>query len=241
MFGRSKSERCSAEDEQPSPRTLVLPDLPDEEETAGEPLAYVGPPRTRSRRRRIAAAAAAIALAAVMAGGGSLGAYSFSGSAPASGHHAFGGVVLTPAFLAHLRSASATAKPAPAKKPKSPKQAASAARTRSVVRAARAALLVEYRIDDDSGNGFTAEVDVTNNGSAPVTTWVLVLTLPGDHFMSWWNASGQASDGILLLTQPTWQGPVTGHGGRLRVYLNVSGERGTPTACSVNGVKCGRA
>jgi hypothetical protein len=236
MFGRSKSERCSAEDEQPSPQTQVLPDLPDEE----EPLAYAGPPHTRSLRRRIAAAAAAIALAAVMAGGGLLGAYSLSGNAPASGHHAFGGVVLTPAFLAHLRSASTPAKPAPAKSQKSPKKPAPA-RTRSLVRAARAALVVKYRIDDDSGNGFTAEVDVTNDGSAPVTTWELVLALPGDHFTSWWNASGQASNGILLLTQPDWQGPVAGHGGRLRVYLNVTGDRGTPAVCSVNGIRCGRA
>jgi hypothetical protein len=229
MFGRGKSEQRHVEDE--------LLDLPVEEEAAGEPLADVSPPRTRSLRRRVAAAAAAVALAAVMAGGGSLGAYSLAGHGAGSGHRAFGGVVLTPGFLAHLRSAGTPAKPAPRKSPKAT-PTRPVARTRSVAPKPAPALVVKYRIDDDWGSGFTAEVDVTNNGSAPVTRWELVLSLPDDHFTSWWDVSGQASNGILLLTQPSWQGPVAGHGGKLRVYLNVNGKRATPAACSVNGIKC---
>lgn len=239
MFGRIKSaERCRAGDEQPSEQTLALLEQPREDDTSGEPLADVDPPRTRSVRRRVAAAVAAIMLAVVMAGGGLLGAYSLSGSAS---HHAFDGVTLTPAILAHLRTAGAPVKP---------KATPVHTRTRRVAPARSAAakpspaavpLVVKYRIDDHSGNGFTAEVDITNNRSAAIATWDLMLALPGDQITSWWNSGRQAGTGLLLLNQPSGPGPVAGHGGVLRVYLNVSGKRVTPTVCSVNGIKCGRA
>ncbi|MGD0554389.1 MAG: cellulose binding domain-containing protein [Streptosporangiaceae bacterium] len=228
MFGRIKSEQCRAGDEQPSSQPLALLDHPHEDETSGEPLADVDPPRTRSLRRRLAAAVAAIVLAVVMAGGGLLGAFSLSSSA---GHRAFDGVTLTPAVLGHLRTAGAPVKPKA--KPVHAGRVAAARRAP----AKPSPLVVRYRIDDDSGNGFTAEVDITNNGSAAIAKWDLVLALPGDQITSWWNSGS----GIALLTQPSWQGPVAGHGGVLRVYLNVTGKRTTPAACSVNGIKCGRA
>ncbi len=236
MFGRIKSERCRADDEQSSERALALLDH-REDEPSGEPLAEVDPPRTRSVRRRVAAAVAAIVLAVVMAGGGLLGAYSLSGS---SSHRAFDGVTLTPPILSHLRTAGAPVKPKATPVHTPAGRAAPARRAAAKPRPAAVPLVVRYRIDDHSGNGFTAEVDITNNGSAAIATWDLVLALPGDQITSWWNSGRQAGTGLLLLTQPSGPGPVAGHGGVLRVYLNISGKRVTPAACSVNGIKCGR-
>jgi cellulase/cellobiase CelA1 len=100
-------------------------------------------------------------------------------------------------------------------------------------------IVVTFRIDNNWGSGFTAEIDVTNNRSTPISGWEIVVALPQDQFTGWWNAAGHMSNGILLLTPESWQGPVAAHGGTLRVYFNVNGSQTTPVGCAFNGIACG--
>jgi cellulase/cellobiase CelA1 len=46
-------------------------------------------------------------------------------------------------------------------------------------------IVVTFRIDNNWGSGFTAEIDVTNNRSTPISGWEIVVALPQDQFTGW--------------------------------------------------------
>jgi cellulose binding protein with CBM2 domain len=229
-------------------QTQLLLDLSYAEEVPLEPLGLVGRSHARKPRRRIVAIVAAAVLVAVTILGTSLGVQSLLSGGSARNPNAFHGAIALPKFP----SASPMAKRVPARHPKprpkpSPRTVAPTHTARPAPAPtvsptpAPAPIVVTFRIDNNWGSGFTAEVDVTNNESTPIWGWQIVVALPQDQFTGWWNANGHASNGILLLTQPPWQGPVAAHGGTLRVYFNVNGWQTTPTACAFNGITCGLA
>lgn len=100
------------------------------------------------------------------------------------------------------------------------------------------AIAVSYKVDSNWGNGFQAEVDVTNNTSKAIPDWQIVVSMPRDQFTGWWNASGYANNGVLLLSPPSWVKSVKPDGGTWRVYFNANGTQTKPTACAFNGVAC---
>jgi len=100
------------------------------------------------------------------------------------------------------------------------------------------AIVVTYKVNSDWGNGFQGVVTVTNNGSSTISGWQIVVALPEDQFTGWWNATGHANNGVLLLNQPSWGGQLAPHGGTWSVYFNANGAQTTPTACAFNGVTC---
>ncbi len=100
------------------------------------------------------------------------------------------------------------------------------------------AVVVRYTVVSRWAYGFQAEVDVANDGPAPVSGWQIVVALPQDQITSFTNASGYVSHHILLL-QPASSSPSIAPGGSLRVSFTAQGSETTPELCAFDNVACG--
>jgi len=100
-------------------------------------------------------------------------------------------------------------------------------------------VVVRYLVDSRRAGGFEGQIHVVNNGTQPIAGWQIVIALPGDTVTSIRNASGFASNQILLL-QPAEAGQVVPPGGgTLDVFFAADGTETTPAACAFNGILCG--
>lgn len=223
--------------------TLILLDQPTADGMPGAPIGTATPPHRERRPRRFpdrreVAIAAAVLVAIVVAGGSVV--LQSRASAPQGG--AAPNVAVVPSFAQY--GSGHTASPAPARTSRAHHTSRPPAPTVQVTSSATQgppppALVVTYRLDSQGDGGFQAEVDVTNNGSQPISGWQIVVALPEDTFQSWWNATGYVSNHILLLYQPASSGPIPADGGTLRVYFVASGPQTTPVVCGFNGTSCG--
>lgn len=100
------------------------------------------------------------------------------------------------------------------------------------------AVTVRYAVDEQVGNSFEAEVDVTNDESWAISGWQIIVALPGDLVTELANATGYESNHILLL-QPLSSGSAVAPGATLRVYFIVEGNRTAPALCAFDNVVCG--
>lgn len=104
--------------------------------------------------------------------------------------------------------------------------------------AAAPTVVVTYRIDSHWGDGFQAEIEVVNNTSEPISDWQMAVALEDDTFTSWWNATGFVSNGILLLSPTSLEGPIAADGGTLQVFFVVRGFQTTPNDCGFQDYDC---
>jgi hypothetical protein len=65
-----------------------------------------------------------------------------------------------------------------------------------------------------------------------------VVALPDDQVLSFSNASGFVSNGILLLQPGPGGQPVPPGGGTLNVFFAAEGPETSPQACAFNEVLC---
>lgn len=88
--------------------------------------------------------------------------------------------------------------------------------------------------------GFTANVTVTNNGSAPVDGWRLGFTLPsGQSVVHAWNASVAPSSGAVTATGPADSPRIAAGGSRTFGFQGTySGSFAQPDAFLLNGTAC---
>lgn len=121
----------------------------------------------------------------------------------------------------------------PAVAPPTPTAAASPAAT-----GGQLAATVTYAVVAQLGVFFEAEVEVTNDGSSPISDWRLVVDLPGDRITRVANATGYWSSGFALL-QPASPGSAIYPGATLRVYLDALGTQTVPEFCTFDTVNCG--
>jgi hypothetical protein len=98
--------------------------------------------------------------------------------------------------------------------------------------------VARYLVTSQGPGGFQGEVQVTNNGSRPIADWRIVVALPFDRVLSFSNASGFASNGILLLQPGPGAEPVQPGGGTLRVFFVAEGGQTVPQACAFNQTVC---
>jgi hypothetical protein len=117
---------------------------------------------------------------------------------------------------------AATSSPAPSAPPSPPAGAAT----------------VTYALDQRWPGGFMGHFTIVNNGSAPVSGWVLAAALPGDHIDSVWNASYRSDGTTLTLTPAPWL-PDIPPGASQSAYFTASGTTAWPTACTFNSQSCG--
>src|SRR6266566_4691975 len=111
--------------------------------------------------------------------------------------------------------------------PRSPRQARPAPK-----------VVVRYLVDRQWPGGFQGQVQVVNNGAQPIADWQVVVALPDDTVTSIRNASGCASDHILLL-RPASTAQVVRPGGTMDVFFVAAGAETAPEACAFNGTLCG--
>lgn len=101
-----------------------------------------------------------------------------------------------------------------------------------------AGITVTYQVVRRWYTGFEGEVSVVNDEPSSISGWTMAIGLPDDTFTSWWNATGYMSNGILVLSQPSWAGPIAADGGTLHVFFIASGQETTPTDCGFNTQDC---
>jgi hypothetical protein len=101
------------------------------------------------------------------------------------------------------------------------------------------AVVVRYLVTSQGPGGFQGEVRVTNNGARAIADWRIVIALPSDQVLSFSNASGFFSNGILLLQPGPGAQPVRPGGGTLNVFFVAEGGQTVPQACAFNETVCG--
>ncbi|MFI5531798.1 glycoside hydrolase family 48 protein [Kitasatospora sp. NPDC051853] len=99
---------------------------------------------------------------------------------------------------------------------------------------------VDYSVND-WGSGFTANVKVTNLGTAPVNGWTLGYAYTGNQTLSGtgWNGTWSQSGKTVTVTAPAWATTIPA-GGNATAGANFaySGTNTAPTAFTVNGTPC---
>lgn len=103
---------------------------------------------------------------------------------------------------------------------------------------AATACTVVYQANQWS-TGFTADVQVTNSGSA-VTSWTLSWTFPGDQVVTTaWNATVTQSGKSVTAANASWNGTLaTGATADFGFQGTQSASHTTPTDFAFNGVSC---
>ncbi|MFG3514433.1 GH12 family glycosyl hydrolase domain-containing protein [Streptomyces bobili] len=98
---------------------------------------------------------------------------------------------------------------------------------------------VTYATNVWSG-GFTADVTVTNTGSAPVDPWKLAFTLPsGQRITNAWNAGVTPSTGAVTATPLAHNARIApGSGQTFGFQGTYSGSFSRPAGFSLNGTAC---
>ncbi|MEU8664974.1 cellulose binding domain-containing protein [Actinoplanes philippinensis] len=90
------------------------------------------------------------------------------------------------------------------------------------------------------GSGLTADITVTNTGSAAVNGWSVAFTLaPGQAVTSGWNATYAPSSGRVVATNVAYNAVVApGASVSFGFQATHTGNSGAPTAYTLNGATC---
>ena len=102
-----------------------------------------------------------------------------------------------------------------------------------------ATVSVRYLVASQGPGGFQGEVQITNNTAQAIAGWQLVIALQDDDVVSFTNATGYVSNGILLLSPANGAQVVPPNGGTLAVFFVAEGTQTIPDACAFNGISCG--
>ncbi|MEV1334025.1 cellulose binding domain-containing protein [Micromonospora costi] len=91
--------------------------------------------------------------------------------------------------------------------------------------------------------GFTADVRITNTGSAPVDGWTVTYDLPaGQRVTNAWNATVTQSGPTVTARNLSWNGTLAPGGTASFGYQGtLSGAYRSPTSFTLNGAPCSRS
>jgi hypothetical protein len=134
----------------------------------------------------------------------------------------------------HDPKPSVVATPAPTRRPSarptSPRPGSSGGRGGGVA--------VNYIVSGQSAESFLGQVQVTNLGAKPIAGWRIAVALTGDIAVSYSNARGYQSNGVISLHPVNAAEVVPAHG-TLSVYFLMDGTQTQPLTCAFNGIACG--
>ncbi|SDO85382.1 cellulose binding domain-containing protein [Actinacidiphila guanduensis] len=103
---------------------------------------------------------------------------------------------------------------------------------------------VSYRLTAGWGNGFNADVNVTNTGPAPITGWTLAFSFPpgtDESVTGFWNAQLAQSGRTVTATPVDWNGTLAANGGNSADFGFTGANSGAyppPTVFTLNGTVC---
>jgi len=92
-------------------------------------------------------------------------------------------------------------------------------------------------------NGFTADVQITNNGSSTINGWTLTYNLPsGQQITSSWNATVTQSGSAVTAKNLNYNGTLAPGASTAFGYQGtLNGTYSSPTSFTLNGVACARS
>ncbi|GGL89260.1 MULTISPECIES: GH12 family glycosyl hydrolase domain-containing protein [Micromonospora] len=92
-------------------------------------------------------------------------------------------------------------------------------------------------------NGFTADVQITNNGTSTINGWTLTYPLPsGQQVSNAWNATVSQSGSTVTARNISHNGTIAPGGTASFGYQGtLSGAYSSPTSFSLNGTACSRS
>ncbi|MFE9188220.1 cellulase family glycosylhydrolase [Micromonospora sp. NPDC007208] len=94
-----------------------------------------------------------------------------------------------------------------------------------------------FAVTNNWGNGYQGQVTVTNDTSAPITSWRVEFDLPSSSTVSQsWNAQQTTSGSHYTFANVSWNGTLAAGASTSFGFL-VNGT-GTPLNCTVNGASC---
>ncbi len=98
---------------------------------------------------------------------------------------------------------------------------------------------VDYAVNPWN-TGLTAQVTITNTGTAPISGWSLVFTLPGGQTITGgWNASYAPSSGQVTASPVTHNATINPAGtAGFGFQATHTGNTGEPTSFTLNGTAC---
>ncbi len=100
---------------------------------------------------------------------------------------------------------------------------------------------VAYKLDNDWGNGFEAEVAISNIGSTPINGWKVSWTWPGNQQMTQsWNATYVQTANSVTLTNMSYNPAIAAGAAQSGIgFLGTyTGSNPAPTVFFVNGARC---
>lgn len=88
--------------------------------------------------------------------------------------------------------------------------------------------------------GLTADLTITNTGSAPISSWTLAFTLPaGQSITSGWNATYSPDSGRITAANAPYNGGIApGASVTIGFQAAHSGDQSGPSAFALNGASC---
>ena len=102
---------------------------------------------------------------------------------------------------------------------------------------------VTYNVTQGWGNGYVANISVTDTGPSPIDGWTLAFTFPAssESFSSGWNGNWSASGRSVQVTNLSWNGTLAANGGNsadIGFVGSNSGAYPSPAAFTLNGTVC---
>jgi cellulase/cellobiase CelA1 len=100
---------------------------------------------------------------------------------------------------------------------------------------------VSYRLAGGWGNGFSADVNVTNTGPVPLSGWTLAFSFPGaadESDTGFWNANVSRSGRTVVAAPVGWNGSPAANGGDSADFGftgTTSGDCPAPTVFTLRG------
>lgn len=99
---------------------------------------------------------------------------------------------------------------------------------------------VTYRVDSQWSGGFTATVNITNNGTAAINGWNLKFNFPSNQQVSQlWNGSYSQTGQQMTVNNASWNGTIPAGGSTSFGFLAIfSGSNVNPTSFTLNNAPC---
>jgi endoglucanase len=95
---------------------------------------------------------------------------------------------------------------------------------------------IAHRVVNSWSGGFTAEVSITNGGSA-LSSWAVEFSAPGVSVSNGWNGTWSAAGGKVRVTNAAWNGNL-GANATVTVGYNGTGSAPSTSSHTLNGALC---